>query len=181
MNKKKIGQRIVIVGSTSAGKTTLAKQLAEGFELPRVELDALYWGPNWTPRPREELRARVAEALKGDKWVVDGNYSMARDLIWPRAETLIWLKYSLPVILWRLTRRTFRRLWTQEELWNGNREEWRIQFSRDSLFLWVFTSYRRRRRTYEIVLKKPEYAHLTVHCFTSPKATEKWLSSLDGV
>lgn len=178
MNEKQIGRRVVIVGSTNAGKTTLARQLAERFELRYIEMDALHWRENWTPCPREVLRAETAKALEADRWVVDGNYSIVRDLVWPSAETLIWLKYPLPLILWRVTRRTWRRLWTQEELWNGNREMWRHQLSHESLFLWALTSHRRRRRTYETLLKEQQYAHLTVHCFTTPKATEEWLSSL---
>ena len=128
--------RIVVVGATGSGKTTLAAQLAQAFDMPHIELDALYWGPNWTEPPRKEFRQRVRMALTGSCWVTDGNYSKARDLIWQKATDLVWLDYALPLIWSRLFRRAIRRIYHQEELWQGNRESWRGQFfSRDSLFL----------------------------------------------
>lgn len=151
-------QRIAVVGTTGSGKTTLAQQLAERLGIPHVELDALYWGPNWTEPTREEFRARVAQAVAGDRWVADGNYSKVRDLVWSRADTAVWLDYSLPVILWQLARRTLRRVATQEELWSGNRERMRgAFFSRNSLFVWALQTYWRRRRDYPRLLAQPEY------------------------
>lgn len=172
-------RRIVVVGSTSAGKTWMARLLAQRLGLPHTELDALYWEPNWTPAATERFRARVIETLSGDAWVVDGNYSPVRDVVWQRACTLIWLDYSLPLILWRLLRRTLRRTAGRELLWNGNRESWRSQFlSRDSLFVWVLQTYRRRRREYPRFLMQPEYAHLHVVHLRSPQAAEAWLLRL---
>ena len=175
-------RRIAVVGVTGSGKTTLARQLARRLGLPHVELDALYWEPNWRAAPPEVFRARVAEALRGDAWIADGNYGVARDLIWSRAERLVWLDYALPVILWRLTQRAVRRVFVREELWNGNRERLRDHFfSRNSLYLWALKTYRRRRREYPLQLRQPEFAHLTVVRLRSPRATEAWLSRLaDG-
>nr|MBF6590244.1 hypothetical protein [Ktedonobacterales bacterium] len=99
------GQRIAVLGTSGSGKTTLAAALAHRLAVPHVELDALHWGPDWTPTPTAVLRERVAAALHGDGWVVDGNYSALRDTIWSRADTLVWLDYSLPLVLARLTRR----------------------------------------------------------------------------
>src|SRR5215813_3241988 len=95
-------QRIMIIGTTGSGKTTLASQLAKRLALSQVELDALYWNPQWTPASPEVFRERVSAALSGERWVVDGNYQLVRDLIWQRADTLIWLDYPLPLALWRL-------------------------------------------------------------------------------
>ncbi|HEX5414033.1 MAG TPA: AAA family ATPase, partial [Chloroflexota bacterium] len=67
--------RLVVVGITGSGKTTLASTLAARLGYPHVELDALYWDSNWTPAPREVFRARVAAAIATDHWVADGNYS----------------------------------------------------------------------------------------------------------
>ena len=172
-----LGQRIVVVGLTSSGKSTLASQLAKRFTLPQVEMDSLHWGPNWTPAPPDVLRERVAQAISGDRWVVDGN--MVRELVWQRADTLIWLDYALPLILWRLLRRTIWRTTRHPELWNGNRETWRgAFFSRDSLFMWAFKLHKRRRREYPLLFAEPEYANLTIIHFRSPRATERWLASL---
>ena len=96
-------KKIVVVGTTSSGKSTLAESLAEKLNLDFIELDALNWGPNWTPAGNELLRSRVEEATQSTGWVVAGNYSETRPITWTRAEAIIWLDYSFPVVFWRLT------------------------------------------------------------------------------
>lgn len=173
---KKAGQRIVITGTTCAGKTTLARALGEKLHIPHVELDALFWGPGWTPAPTETFRSAVAEALSGDAWTTDGNYSKARDIVWGRADTLVWLDYPFPVIMGRLITRTLRRVVTREMLWNDNHETWRgAFFSRDSLFLWAIKTHARRRRDTPQLLQEPAYQHLAVIRLHSPQAARTWL------
>ncbi len=170
----KLGRRIVVVGTTGSGKTTLAGDLAQRLKVPHVELDALHWEPGWAEAPIEIFRERVARALSGEAWVTDGNYSAVRDIVWSRTDTIVWLDYSLPTILYRLTRRTFRRIFTREELWSGNKERVLTQFlSRDSIFLWALKTYRRRRREYPELFSSPEYTHLH-----SPHQARRFLRSL---
>jgi len=172
-------QRIVLIGTTGSGKTTLARQLAERLGLPHVELDALHWDANWAMAPLPVFRERVARALSGDAWVVDGNYGKARDLIWPRAQLLVWLDYGLPLIFWRLFWRGLRRSLGREELWNGNRERLRDQFlSHESLFLWALRTNRRHRTEYVALLGQPEHAHLKLVRLRSPAATRMWQARL---
>lgn len=85
------GRRVVVVGTTGSGKSTLAARLAASLGVPHVELDAIHHGPGWTERPVEEFRTMVADALAGDGWVVDGNYSRSRDLVLPQATDVVWL------------------------------------------------------------------------------------------
>jgi adenylate kinase family enzyme len=173
-----IGQRIVIIGTTGMGKTTLACRLAALLTYPHIELDALHWGPNWQPAPLDCFRTRVAKTLAGDRWVTDGNYSKVRDIVWRRADTVVWLDYSRAVALLRLTRRTLRRMLTQEVLWNGNRESWRTAlFSRDSILRWALKTHGRHRREYPCLFQQPEYDHLLVIQLRSPRMTRHWLES----
>ena len=173
------GRRIVVVGTTGSGKTTLACRISRLLAVPHVELDALHWGPGWTPAQLDSFRRRVARALSGEAWVVDGNYSAVRDVVWSRADTVVWLDYTLPVVLWRLARRTLRRIFTQEELWGGNRERAWVQFfTRDSLFLWALRTYPRRRREYPTLFDKSEHAHLAVVRLRSSRAADDWLKNL---
>jgi len=170
-----LGQRVAVVGTTGSGKTTLAGHIARCLGVPHVELDALYWGPDWTPAPVDLFRARVDRALSGDAWVVDGNYSAVRNIVWNRASAVVWLDYVLLVVMAQLVWRTFRRGITREELWHGNRESLcRSLLSRDSILLWALRTYRRRRREYPALFNRPEYAHLAVVHLRSPRAARAW-------
>jgi len=179
LGRGQLGRRINVVGTTGSGKTTTARQLAERLGIPHVEMDALNWGPDWTPAEREVLRERTAQALVGEAWVVDGNYGSARDIVWGQADTIVWLDYTLLVTMAQLTRRTVRRVATGEELWSGNRERfWNSFFTRDSILWWGLITYRRRRREYPVLLAQPEYADLAVVHLRSPDAARKWLAGI---
>ena len=174
-------RRVVVGGETSAGKTTFSRALAARLGIPVIELDALFWGPNWTKPEPDAFRARVAEHIAGDAWVIDGNYSATRDLVWARADTFIWLDPPFRVLLWRLFRRTNRRIRSREELWtgSGNRERFSNAYlSKDSLYVWLARAYRRHRRAWPQALARPEYAHLRVHRFRDPRGAVRWLDSL---
>lgn len=174
-------KRIVVVGTSGSGKTTLARQLGALLNIPAVELDALHWEPNWTPSSLSVLRERVELALRGESWVVDGNYNKLRDLTWACADTIVWLDYSLGVIMARLTRRTFTRILSREELWSGNRERLgNALFSKDSILLWALQTYRKNRRLYSELAGKPEYAHLSFVRLRSPGATRTWLAGVNA-
>nr|PZN42470.1 MAG: adenylate kinase [Bacillota bacterium] len=176
------GRRIVVIGTTGSGKTTLARRLAAVLDYPHVELDALHWQPHWRPAPVEVFRQRVREVTSAPCWVVDGNYSQVREILWPAADTVVWLDYPLSVILGRLLRRTARRVLLREELWNGNREDFLRSFlSRDSILLWALRSYRRRRREYPALLARPEYRHLRAIRLRSPREAEAWLQTVGEV
>lgn len=171
--------RIVILGTTGSGKTTLAQRLSRMLNIPAVELDAIRHGPNWVEAPDDLFRQRIADALHGDSWIVDGNYSVARDIIWPRATTLIWLDYSFPLVFWRLFRRTIARGIMRQKLWNDNTEDlWRHFLTRDSLFLWAFKTHWRRRKSLASVLASPEYSHIQVLRFGAASETELWLEEI---
>jgi adenylate kinase family enzyme len=173
-------QRISVVGTSGAGKTHLAQQLADILNIPHIELDALHWKPNWQATPREELREAVTPRLTEPAWVVDGNYSSSvMDMVWQNADMVIWLDYSFWRVLWRVTRRSVVRGLRREELWNGNRESLRKLFSKkDSMIWWVITTYRRRRRQMQELLQNPENNHLKVIRFRSPAQADYWLRNL---
>jgi adenylate kinase family enzyme len=93
-------QRINVVGTSGSGKTTFAIELARRLDVPHIEIDEMFWGPGWTPTSRDALRERLAAALDGPAWVVDGNYGSVRDVVWSRADTVVWLDYPLRLVLW---------------------------------------------------------------------------------
>ncbi len=166
----------VISSASGCGKTTLGRQLAEHMGMPFCEIDAIHWLSNWTECPLEIFRERVTEVAQGERWVIDGNYSRVRDIVWARAQAVVWLDYRLGVAVARLFRRTLKRFVTQEQLWNGNREHLGAILGRDSLLLFTLRTYKRRRQDLNRLLSQPEYAHLVVVRLSSPRATEEWLS-----
>jgi adenylate kinase family enzyme len=175
-------RRIAVVGTSGAGKSTLADTIAEKLNIPHIELDAIHWLPNWEMRELGDLRARVGAVTADDAWVISGNYGKVRDLVWSRADTLIWLDYPLRIVLPRLLKRTLNRMITQERLWeSGNTEQWRNLISRDketNILLWAIDSHPRHRRDYPALFEKPEYAHLHVIRFTHPHEADGWLKRL---
>jgi len=174
-------QRIVVIGVTSSGKSTLAEKVAKRFNLTFIELDALHWEPGWTEAPLDVFRSRIEGAMQSGKWIIAGNYQIARDLVWPRAEAVIWLDYPFLLVLKQLTRRTFARWWTQDLLWGTNRESiWdhlRL-WSKESLFHWLFKTYWRRKREYPELLALPEHRHLKLIRFRHPRETDEWLTKI---
>ena len=171
-------RRINVVGTSCSGKTTLARAVARRLDLPYVELDALFWGPGWTPVPGGVFTARVRAAVEGDAWVIDGGYATMDELKLPRADTVVWLDYPLHTVLWRWTRRTVHRIGTREEFWpgTGNRESVRNALRRDGLLWWILSTHRRRRRSMEA--RMLAWPHATWIGLRSPAEADQWLISL---
>jgi adenylate kinase family enzyme len=172
-------RRVNVVGTSASGKTTFARALAERLNLPHIELDALHWEKDWTEASTEVMRQRVERAIAGPVWVVDGNYSAVRDLVWDRAEAVIWLDFPLWTVLWRYATRTRRRIGTQEELWpgTGNREKLSMHlFQRDGLLWWILGTYRRRRREYPRRLAANK--HLAAVRLRSASEADQWLAAI---
>jgi adenylate kinase family enzyme len=170
--------RILVIGTSGSGKTTLAAEIAQQLGVPHIELDALHWLPGWVERPQPELRRLVADAAAGENWVADGNYSMLRDILWPRGTMVVWLNYSRPVVMWRVLQRTVRRALFRTPLFSGNRESLRMSFfSRDSILLWAWTSYRKNLETYRSIQENGAFPNLTWVEHESPRQTNEWMRS----
>jgi adenylate kinase family enzyme len=146
--------------------------LSHALGLPHTELDVLYWGPDWTPRPPEEFRSRVEAAVAAPSWIVDGNYSVVRDLVWGNATTVVWLNYPFSLVFPRAVGRTLRRIVTREPLFADNRESLSI-IDPEWIPWWVLRTFWRRRREYPLLFRQPEFSHLEVLEFTRPIQAER--------
>jgi adenylate kinase family enzyme len=171
-------RRVSVVGTSGSGKSTLARELAARLHASWLELDSVYHQAGWTPLDAAEFRARVAAAAAGERWVIDGGYSAVRDLVWARADTVVWLDLPRRTVMRRITWRTLRRVAGRAELWNGNRERWRNVFTWDkdeSIIAWAWQTYDSRRERYSAALADPANAHLTFVRLRSPRAVRRFL------
>ncbi len=176
MAKLPTAERIVVIGTSCTGKSTFARLLSAKTALPIVELDELYWAPEWKPVDPATFRQRVLENTSGHGWIVVGNYAAVRDVLWSRATTVLWLNYGFALTFSRAVRRTVRRAFTREQLWNGNRESIRRSFfSRESILWWVITTHRHRRDEFARLRARAEYRHLRWVEFQRPSEAEVYV------
>ena len=170
-------RRLLVIGTSCSGKTTMASSRSVILSCRHVELDRLYWLPGWRNREVEEFRELTRREVSGSCWVVDGNYSFVRDITLSRATAVIWLNYSFPRVFWRALRRTTQRVYSQDELFAGNRESFRQSFlSKDSILWWVITTWRRRKREYARLAKHPHHPPFVKLCH--PRDAEIFLDKL---
>ncbi|MEI6700271.1 MAG: adenylate kinase [Actinomycetota bacterium] len=174
-------QRLSVIGTSGVGKTSLAKRLASRLDLRHIEVDGIFHQANWTPLDDATFRSEMKERCAEERWVTDANYSVVRDLILDRADTVVWLDYSRVVTTGRVLRRTLRRAITHEELWNGNREPLSGLFRWDpeqSILRWSWTSYALKRAQYSSDLENGRFGGAEVLRFRTPSETERWLDTL---
>ena len=174
-------RRIYIFGSSGSGKTTLAKSLAEKFNLERVELDSIYHQADWQPIDVSDFRDRVYEVVAKENWVVDGNYSVVRDLVLEACDTIICLDYSRRFVMRRLFKRTMSRNLNRTQLWNGNKEKFWFLFSPNkekNLLLWAWTTHKRRHQQILELMSDSSIPAKNRFRFTTSEETEIWLKSL---
>ena len=156
-------RRVSVVGNSGSGKTTLAREIAQRLQVAHLELDAVFHQPGWAELPVEQFRDRVGQFVDQEAWVIDGNYTAVRDLVWARADTVVWIDLPRRVVMMRLTRRTLGRLLLRRKLWNGNRERWTNLLSRDpdrSILAWAWTMHSSYRDRYLGATTDPGNRHL---------------------
>jgi adenylate kinase family enzyme len=173
--------RIVVVGTSGAGKTTLARRIAELLELRHIELDAINWQPGWRDLTRHdpaEFVRRVTEAIQAESWVVDGNYGSVRELVWRRASHFVWLDYPRPVIMARVIGRSLLRAILRTELWADNRKRWRHLLGPSHPIRWAWSTWQRRRRETAERLAQGEYAHLMMLRLRHPREARQAIELL---
>lgn len=149
--------------------------------VPHVELDSLFHQPGWVSLPADEFRQVVGTAAAGDGWVMDGNYSAVRPIVWARADTVVWLDLPKRTVMRQVIWRTLRRAVTREELWNGNREPLRnfLHWAPEqSIISWAWHNQAKYHNRYAAAAIDPINAHLTFIRLTSHRDTARFLAEL---
>ena len=174
-------KRFNVVGTSGSGKTTFSKQLAGILAIPYVQMDALFWGPNWYEPSDDEFFPRVERALTQHAWVLDGNYTRTIPIKWARVDCVIWLDYSFLRTVRQVALRAVGRSISGRELWEGtgNRETFRRSFmSKDSIIWYSMQTHAKTRQRLIALMTEPQYAGIRFIRFTSPKAAEVFLQSM---
>ena len=136
-------ERVLVIGSGGAGKSTLSRRLAEAASLPLVHLDSLYWRPGWTPTPEDEWAAQVSELVRAERWVIDGNYGGTMALRMAAADTVVFLDLPRLTCLRRVVARAIRnRGRTRADMAPGCPEHLSSEFVR---WIWSYPSTNRPR------------------------------------
>jgi adenylate kinase family enzyme len=173
-------KRINVVGTSGSGKSTFCKKLAAIIDAPYVEMDKIYWRPNWTTWTEEEFFGKVEQELNRKKWVLDGNYTSTTPVKWKNVQMVIWLDYSFLTVMSRSIKRTLWRAISREELWEGtgNKESLSKMFSRDSIVLWAYNTYDNNRVKYAKMMADDKYAHIRFVRLSSPLEAETFLNEI---
>jgi adenylate kinase family enzyme len=170
-------RRVVIVGVTGSGKSSLAVRLAALGGMPHVRIDDLMWRPGWVQLDAAAQAEAVAPHVEADAWVLDGLWTATRGVVLPRTDLVIALDYPRRVSLGRLLNRTVHRLRSHESVCGGNSESWGKALSRDSIVAWHVRSFDRKHEQIEQMVAAPDGP--PVLRFTDPRATDAWLRSLE--
>ena len=169
--------RINVVGTSGCGKSTVSKRIAERLNVPYIQLDELYWKPNWAESTDEELFPKLEKALSPDEWVLDGNYNRTTPIKWKRVQIVVYLDLPFHIVLYRIIRRSLLRGIRNEELWHGNKETlWKHLFTRDSMILWTIKRFSMNRKRYKELFEKPEYSHIKFVRLCSDKEVEDFVT-----
>lgn len=168
--------RVLIYGVTGSGKTTLARKVADRTGLPFHSVDDLTWQPGWVAMPAEDQRRMMSAICASERWILDSGYSTWVDLVLARTDLIVALDYPRWRSLGRLVRRSLARAIDRRKICNGNTETFRLMLSRDSILVWHFRSFARKRARMRAWAADPDGP--TVIRLTSPAATRRWLSAL---
>ena len=155
--------------------------MAHVLHAANIELDALFHQPGWEPLDDDTFRARVLEAMEAPAWVVDGNYSALREMVWERADTVVWFDLPFAVVLARTVRRTVRRTVTRQELWNGNKEPWSNLYSfnpQKSIVAWAATRHGVYRQRYGEAEDDPRWSGLRFVRLRSRREADAFLAEV---
>ena len=174
-------RRINVVGSSGSGKSIFGKGLSDALRIPYIEMDQVFWGPNWYYPTDEEFFPKLENCLADDCWILDGNYSRTVPIKWKNVQTVVWLDYSFFRVTYQALKRAVARIISQKEIWpeTGNVETFKKSFlSRDSIILWSVSHFPKVKRKYNKIMRDPKYSHINFIRLKSPRAANRLLKKI---
>ncbi|MBW4043019.1 MAG: AAA family ATPase [Acidobacteria bacterium] len=172
----KTPSRVLVAGTSGAGKTTLAAAIGTSLNLVHVEIDALFHGPGWTPRP--QFAAEVDAFSRQDRWVTEWQYGAVRQLLAERADLMVWLDLPRRQVMQQVITRTVQRRLHHQEMWNGNREPalWTVLRDRDHIVRWAWRTHPETRP--RVLAVDETLPTLPIVRLRSHAQANRWLRSL---
>ena len=173
-------KKINVIGTSGSGKSTFSRALAKALGIEYIEMDAVFWRPDWQEPEDADFFSDLKNAISGDAWVLDGNYSRTREIKWEAVDTVIWLDYSFFRTFYRIVSRSVKRAMDKKELWpgTGNTESFYKAFlTKDSIILWMLKNYGKTRRKCTKIMNSQEWSHIRFIRLTTPKQTERFIEN----
>lgn len=172
--------KIIVIGTTGSGKSTVARKLSQKLNLPYIQLDFLFWKPKWEESTDEEFFSKIEKTIDKPQWVLDGNYGRTNHLTWKEADTVIWIDLPFWLTFYQNFKRALTRAITRKELWEGtgNKESFLRIFSKDSILIWLFKTYSSNVSRYQARMIDPAYKHITFHRLRSKKEIADFLKKI---
>lgn len=166
-------KRILVIGSSGAGKSTFARKLGEKTGLPVIHLDRLYWKPNWVETAdKDEWKRVVRKALAGDAWIMDGNYSGTLEMRLAKCDMVIFLDMPPALCVYRVLKRVALSYGkTRADMAEGCPEQFDWEFIK-----WVWNYPTRTKPKVEALLEGCA-GEKTVIRLTSKRETENFLAN----
>ncbi|KPZ57294.1 Shikimate kinase [Pseudoalteromonas sp. P1-13-1a] len=172
--------RINVIGTSGSGKSHFSRRLAEKLDVPYIEMDAIFWLPNWEHLETKDFLLELQSLMEQKKWVLDGNQSKTNTLKWRYVDTIVWLDYSFFHTFKQILFRSLKRSWSKQEIWEGtgNRESFRRNFlSSKSVILWMLQNYWKTKQKYTKLFVSELADSVKVIRIKSPKQAELFLAN----
>jgi adenylate kinase family enzyme len=171
-------KKINVIGTSGSGKSEFSQELADALKIPYIEMDKIFWEPNWQQPSDEKFFKNLEAALNGGKWVLDGNYTRTIPIKWKNVETVVWLDYSFTTTVFQSIKRTVNRCLSKQEIWEGtgNVESFKKSFfSKDSIIWWSIANHSKNRRKYQNYLTNSDYSHIQFVHLKNHKEADSFL------
>ncbi len=182
IQRKSSRVKINVIGTSGSGKTTYCRSLSNALGIDHIEIDSVFWGPDWYWPTDEEFFSKLRNKLdEKESWILDGNYNRTIPIKWEKVNLVIWLDYSFVRTLLQAFKRAIKRSYTKEELWvgTGNKESFKRNFfSKDSIILWTIKTHKKVRQKYNQLMNSDKFSNIKFIRLRSPEEAKRYLETL---
>jgi adenylate kinase family enzyme len=168
---KKLGNKIMIVGSVASGKSTLARKITDITHIPTIFVDTILWKSNWVYIGDEAALEELDTLSQRDSWIIEGYVApKIKDLLFHRADTILFLEYPRLITLFQYIKRWWQHRKNPRPELNGNTEKFRFKLIKRIL-------QKEESSQLNKTLERNEFKNKVIK-LTSPKETIEFLKNL---